>query len=206
MLRVDCRTCAIPAQAKLGRVLELHKQTPSNVLLTFASYLIIPVHERTLGIFAPCPDVQLEEIRQVETVWRGDELEVLSIERRRIVVIVLQPRGCIHDVLDADQPASISHWLVDQRFGMRDINLAVAYQSAIHVVNSHGAMVGTTDAAKRRSIPGKSSIVYVNELLRRLSNLSNQLSGRLMTRVICILRKNWRDCNNAAHQRQSKSV
>ena len=49
---------------------------------------------------------------------------------------------------------------------MRDISLADAHQTAVNVVNPHGAMIWNAHAAKRRSVAGRSRIVYLKELPR----------------------------------------
>ena len=100
----------------------------SSTLLTFASYLIVPVNKCTLGVVTPRPDVQFEEIRQVETVRRRNELEVLAFKGRRRVVVILQPGGCIHNELDAQERAFVPYRFIDQRFGVLDIDLAITHQ------------------------------------------------------------------------------
>src|SRR5438270_5589889 len=40
--------------------LSLYRQCPRLALLTFAAHPRVPVHERTIGVVAPGPDVQLE--------------------------------------------------------------------------------------------------------------------------------------------------
>ena len=59
---------------------------PSLELLAFAAHLVIPVHERAVGVVPPCPDVQFEMCRQAVPVRAVDELERLSLEHRRSVV------------------------------------------------------------------------------------------------------------------------
>src|SRR5215467_14134779 len=100
----------------------------------------------------------------MKTVRRCDELEVLALKRRGRIVVVYQPGSCIDDELDADQPAFISHRLVNQCFGVHDFNLTIAKQLAIDVMNAHGAVVGPADAAKSRPVAGEHGIVYVKEL------------------------------------------
>ena len=68
-----------------------HEQTSALDLLTFASHPIVPVHEGTLGIVPPGPDVQLEECRDVEAIRGVDKIEDLPLENRRSVVIVGEP-------------------------------------------------------------------------------------------------------------------
>ena len=62
-------------------------------LLGAAGYFVVPVHERALRVIAPGPDVEFEEGRDVETVGGWDEIEHLSVEHRRSVVIGGQPAG-----------------------------------------------------------------------------------------------------------------
>jgi hypothetical protein len=94
----------MPAKQSLDEGLEDRVTDPSKTPLTFASHLIVPVPKRP-GVVARSPDVQLEKIGQVKTVRRGDKLEVLAVECRQSIVVVLQPRSWIHDVLDAQQLA-----------------------------------------------------------------------------------------------------
>jgi hypothetical protein len=153
-------------------------------LLTFAGHIVVPVDERTLGVVAPRPDVQLEEIGQIKTIRRRDELKILAIECGRRIVVILQPCGRVDDILDAHQPAFIPHWFVDQGFGVRDIDQAVDHQSAVDIMNAHGSVVGTADASKRRPVAGRAGVVDVEELPGRLANISNELGRRRMTRVL----------------------
>ena len=60
--------------------------------------------------------------------------------------------------------------LVYQRFRVRRIDLAIAHQRAVGVVNAHSAVVWTTDAAKKRSVAGCDGSVDVDELPRGVAN------------------------------------
>jgi hypothetical protein len=66
---------------------------------------------------------------------------------------------------------------------MRDINLTVADQIAVNVVNAHGSVIWTADAAERRAVAGWAGIVDINELPCRVANILNELCGCGMTRV-----------------------
>ena len=52
----------------------------SEGLLTFAGDFVIPIHERAVGIVAPCPDVQLKKCRNAISVRAVNELESLAFE------------------------------------------------------------------------------------------------------------------------------
>jgi len=76
-------------------------ETTFYALLTFASYIVIPVHERALRIVSPGPDVQFEECsRYTKPIWTWNELETLAFELWRHVIVSCEPTGCVHDVLD----------------------------------------------------------------------------------------------------------
>src|SRR5689334_13245003 len=75
-------------------------------LLVFAGYPRVPVHERTVGVIPPGPDVQLELCGQSVPVWASDDLEHLALEHRRSVVM-RQPGGGVYDELDAHQPQTL---------------------------------------------------------------------------------------------------
>src|SRR4051794_10423964 len=112
--------------------------------------------------------MQFEERIEVEPVRRTHELEVLSFQRWGSVVVRGQPRCGVHDVFHTDEPAGIADRLIDQRFRILHLKLAIADQRAIDVVNAHGSMVWPTYAAKRGSVAGRAGIVDVDELPRRL--------------------------------------
>ena len=83
-------------QRRHVRNLQVRKtgQVTSNAsidLLISAGHVVVPVHERTLWVTAPGPDVELEERRNVEAIGGTDEIEDLPIEHRRSVVIGGEP-------------------------------------------------------------------------------------------------------------------
>src|SRR4051794_14206646 len=104
-----------------------------------ASYFVIPIDECAVGVVAPCPDVEFKEVWKLETIGSGDELKVLSIECRRCGV-VLHPGSCVDNVLNADESARVADGLVDQGFGVLKVDLSVADERTIDIVNSHGTM------------------------------------------------------------------
>src|SRR5204863_26122 len=55
----------------------------SRNLLTFAAHLVIPIHESSLRIIPPRPDVEFEMCGQAVPVRAVYELERLSLEHRR---------------------------------------------------------------------------------------------------------------------------
>src|SRR3954471_14251511 len=107
------------------------------LLLQFAGHRVIPIHERSLRIVAPCPDMQFEERIQVEPVRRSDELKILSVEGGWNVVVRRKPRRGVHDVLDPYQAARVPYRFVNQRLWMLFVNLAIADKGAVDVVNAH---------------------------------------------------------------------
>jgi hypothetical protein len=50
-----------------------------HFLLGCASHVVVPVHERTLWVGPPGPDVKFEERRYIESVWAIDELKTLTL-------------------------------------------------------------------------------------------------------------------------------
>jgi hypothetical protein len=68
-------------------------------LLTFAAYSIVPVHKSTIGVVTPRPDVEPKERGQAIAIRAVDQLERLPLKRWWSLV-VLQPGGGVHDILD----------------------------------------------------------------------------------------------------------
>jgi hypothetical protein len=154
-----------------------------DLLLAFAGHLRVPVHERTVRIVPPRPDVQFEKCGQAEPVRAIDDLECLPLKHRRTGVI-RKPRVIIHDELDTHQSHTALPGLVYQRLRPRRIDLARAYQSAADVVHAHGALVRTANAAKERLVTGRCGSVDVDELPRGVANKLNELrrgGGMLFT-------------------------
>src|SRR5262249_4941366 len=137
-------------------------------LLTLAGDVVVPVDERPVWIVTPRPHVQLEERSQVVAVRTPHELERLTLEHRRGVVIA-QPCLRIDDVLDADQAPANTGGLVDQRLGPRRVDLAVDHKRAIDVMDAHRAMVRTADAAECRPITCRAGAVDVEKLPGRIT-------------------------------------
>src|SRR5208282_2616604 len=81
--------------------------------VTCAAHVVVPVNERSLGIFPPCPDVQFEERRYGEAVRGVDEGEDLTLQNGR-TGMSLHPSSRIRDELDADQLHLTVRRLVDQ--------------------------------------------------------------------------------------------
>src|ERR1035438_10536176 len=77
-------------------------RTSAIDLFTFAGHLVVPVHERTVRVVPPSPDVQFEMCRQTVPVRAVHELERLSLEYRRTAV-TRQPGGRDDNELYAHQ-------------------------------------------------------------------------------------------------------
>src|SRR5262249_22304666 len=92
--------------------------------------------------------MQLEESRQSITVRAGDQLEGLTLEHRRRIV-VRHPRGSVYNKFDTDQAHSPLLRLVDQRLRTGGIEFAIADQGPIHEVNTHCAVIRATDATEK---------------------------------------------------------
>src|SRR5262249_11736178 len=135
----------------------------TTYLLTFAAHLVIPVHERTVWVVPPGPDVQFEMCWQAVTIRAVNELERLSLKYRRSAV-TRQPGGGNDNELHADQSQTASRRFVYQHFGPRGIQQAVADQGTVHVVKAHGSMIRATDTAKERLVTGSGGRIHVGEL------------------------------------------
>ena len=123
--------------------------------------------------------MQLEKCGYTEPVRTIDELEGLAFELRRSVVVSRQPRGCVDDVLDTDESPPVSNGLVYECFRAPFVNLAVTHERAVDLVNAHGAVIGTADAAKCGCVI-RAGIVDVQELPRGISNDSHKFCRNSM--------------------------
>ena len=147
-------------------------------LLIFTTHRIVPVHERALGVIPPSPHVQLEKGEYAIPVRAVNLQEGLALEHRRAGVI-LEPGRLVCDELDAHQPHRAVRRLIDQRLRVGDINLAIE-QSAVYIMHTHGAVVRTADAAKKRRVSGRGGIVDVDELFCGRANELNELGRGAM--------------------------
>src|SRR5580704_4163227 len=173
-------------------------------LFAFATHVIVPIHVGALRIVAPRPHVQLEKRIEVEAIGRADELKVLSVERRRYAFVVFEPRRRVHDVLDADEFALISDRLVNQRLRILDAEFVLFHHIAVYIVNSHGSVVGSTDAAERRIVAGANRTIHVEKLTRRVADVLHEL-GILLLMISVILSMKRNDRERAAKQAQAQN-
>src|SRR3984885_1719720 len=72
-------------------------------LFILTRHVRVPVHERTAGVIAPCPDMQFKQPRQGVAVRRAYVLQQLTFEYRRSLLVRRQPVVGESDVLHADQ-------------------------------------------------------------------------------------------------------
>ena len=152
-------------------------QVTSNAsidLLTSAGHVVVPVHERTLWVTAPGPDVELEERRNVEAIGGTDEIEDLPVEHRRSVVIGGEPVRRVQDKLDAYQRHLAIGGLVDEGLRLRGVEGEIAEQGAVDVVHAHSPVVGAGDATQERRIAGCSGVVDIDVLARSFANELHQ--------------------------------
>src|SRR5271170_5442805 len=89
--------------------------------LTSATHPIVPVHEGTLWVFLPGPDVQLEECGDVEAIRGVDKIEDLPLEHRGSVVILGEPGRRVQDELDAHECHLAIGRLVDECLRLRGV-------------------------------------------------------------------------------------
>ena len=132
-------------------------------LLAFTTDLVVPVDEGALRIVAPCPHVEFEEGWKVVAVGAGDEEEGLAFEDGRGGMI-LQPRCGIDDEFNTDEAEFAMAGFVDEGLRMRCVDFAIANESAVDVVNPHGAVIGSADATEEGAIATGGCVVDVDEL------------------------------------------
>src|SRR4051794_452207 len=114
----------------------------------FASHIIVPVNECAVWIVSPSPHVQFEERRNAKPVRGIDELEILAFELWRSTVVSREPGGCVHDVLDPNQPPRVPYRLIYQGLRITRVQHAISDQAQVEVVNAHRAVVRAADAPK----------------------------------------------------------
>src|SRR5882757_11016848 len=134
---------------------------PAPVLLTVAGDGVVPVDEWAGGVVAPSPNVKLKDGANAVAIGAGDELKGLALKYGRSAVVIFQPGLRVHDVFDAEQVQLTVRRFVDERFGLSGINQAVGNKRAVDVVDAHGAVVRTADAAKEGSVTGADGGVHV---------------------------------------------
>src|SRR5580704_17638601 len=106
-------------------------------LLTFATHQVVPVHEGTLGVVPPGPDVELEERIDGEAIRQADEIEDLPVEYRRRVVVGGEPGRRVQDELDAYQGHLAIRGLVDEGLRLRGVEGEITEQGGVDVVHAH---------------------------------------------------------------------
>ncbi len=147
----------------------LPSSTHRQILLTFAGHVVIPVHERAIGVLSPGPDMEFEECGQAIPVWAIDQLKRLALQHRR-TVMARHPSGRIYDKFNTYEPQAVSHGLIDQRFRLRSVNFAVSYQPAVDVMNAHGTMIRTTDTTEKWPVFRLRGGININEAARSVAN------------------------------------
>src|SRR5882724_3389978 len=174
-LRRKGRNVGITARRRMfvitpGEQKTRHGDPPAPVLLTVAGDGVVPVDEWAVGVVAPSPDVKLKDRANAVAIGAGDELKGLTLEYGRSAVVIFQPGLRVHDVFDAEQVQLTVCRFVDKRFGLSGIDQAVGNEWAIDVVDAHGTVVRTADAAKKRSVAGPDGGVHVLVLPRGVAD------------------------------------
>jgi hypothetical protein len=147
--------------------------------------------EAAVGIVPPRPHVKLEERREAVPVRAADELEPLPFQHRRRILVMREPRGCVHNELDANQPHAAVARFVYQGFRVRNIDLTIAHQIAVDVMHTHGAVIRTADTAECRLVGGAGGRIDIDELARGVLDELHEPGGdgAIVTRVrLLILR------------------
>ena len=100
----------------------------------------MPVDERAIWIWFPCPDVQRVEWRKSEAIWAFEIVVKLAHELRRALAgMGFVPWIGQDQKVGANQlKMAIRLRFINHNLGLRCINHAAPHQSHIHVVKSHG--------------------------------------------------------------------
>ena len=142
-----------------------------------AGHARVVVHERPVRVGPPRPHVQRVEGRDAVAVGGRVEVEELAHQRgRRLVGRV--PRGRDHDVLHAHQLELAPLRLVDQGLGTRGVDLAVADQLAVDVVDAHRPARRAADAAEEERVAGGGGRRDVLVAIRRPAHLLGERRRR----------------------------
>ena len=151
-----------------------HQPTSPIDLLALATHSIVPIHESTLGIVPPGPDVQFEERIDVETIREADKVEDLPVQYRSGVVIGGVPARRVQNELDAYKDHLAIDGLVDEGLRLRGVEGEIPQQGAVDVVHSHRPVVGAGDATKEWSVARCGRVVDVDVLARSFANKFHQ--------------------------------
>ena len=148
----------------------------------------VPVHERAGRILLPSPHVQRVERRQPEAVRGWEVVEQLPHQLRCSGVLGIGvPAVREHQVIRANQlQAAVRHRLVNHDLRLRRIDLAVADERHVDVVDAHRAAILTADAAKHRRVAFGLCDVDVLEALRRLADDADQRVGARSGGVLAV--------------------
>ena len=146
-------------------------------LLAFAGHPVVPVHEGAVGIVPPSPNMQLIECGEAITIRAVHELKGLAFQHRRSVVMC-QPGSSVHDVLDAHQAHLTFRRFINEGFRTRPVDLTIAHQAAVDIVDAHGAVVRTADAPEQGLIVSRGGRVDVQKLPGCIANYFNEFRRR----------------------------
>ena len=123
--------------------------------------------------------MDLKERGQIEPVRGRNQLQHLTLQHRRRLVVAVQPCRGVHDELHTHQPVSIPVRLVDQRLRLVGIQRAIQ-QFSVDVMHAHGPLVRAGNTTQKRCIAGSPRIVHVDVLLRRVMDDLHQLGGSVV--------------------------
>jgi len=95
----------------------------------------VPIHERAIGIFLPCPHMKRVERWESEAIWAFEIVKELSHELRRLSWMSLIPVARNNQEVGSDQlQVAVWHRLVDHDLGTRGVYHAGGYEGHVHVM------------------------------------------------------------------------
>src|SRR5581483_5263201 len=145
----------------------------------------MPVHEGSVWILLPCPDMQRVERGQAEAVRRLEEMEQLSHQFRRGRVLRVPGVG-EHQVIGARQPqVAIRHRLIYDDLRARGIDYSFVHQFAVHIMKAHGALIGAAHASELQGIALR---LGYRDILKALGRVTNDLDQGSRLALVFLLR------------------
>src|SRR5215472_10210237 len=113
----------------------------------------MPVHESSVGVLLPRPDMQSVKSRKPKAIGSFEEMEQLTHELRWAVRMRGIPGISQDNKLDSGKfQAAIRLRLIEHGLWTRRVQHSAADQRAIHVVKTHCARIRPAHAAERKLI------------------------------------------------------
>jgi hypothetical protein len=100
----------------------------------------MPVHESTIGVIFPGPDVQSVERRQPKAVGAFKKMKELPHELRQAFRVLCIPHVGKNQIVGADQlQHPVRRGLINYDLRMSDVNDTAAHKGTVYVMQPHGA-------------------------------------------------------------------